>query len=96
MISYAGLNPSISQSGDKCYVGHISKQGNNNLRWILVECANIAVMHDSRLALFYHRIKKRKNHKVAVVATARKLLTIIYAMLKNNRNYIPQRKCKAS
>jgi len=96
IISYAGLNPSISQSGDKCYVGHISKQGNNNLRWILVECANIAVMHDSNLALFYNRIKKRKNHKVAVVATARKLLAIIYAMLMNNRNYIPQRKCKAS
>ena len=96
IISYAGLNPSISQSGDKCYVGHISKQGNNNLRWILIECANIAIMHDSSLALFYHRIKKRKNHKVAVVATARKLLTIIYAMLMSNRNYTPQRKCKAS
>ncbi len=96
IISYAGLNPSISQSGDNCYVGHISKQGNNNLRWILVECANIAIMHDSMFALFYHRIKKRKNHKVAIVATARKLLTIIYAMLKNNINYVPQRKCKAS
>lgn len=96
IISYAGLNPSISQSGDKCYVGHISKQGNNNLRWILVECANIAIMHDSRFALFYHRIKKRKNHKVAIIATARKLLTIIYAMLMNNRNYVPQKKCKAS
>ena len=34
------------KSGDKCYVGHISKQGNTNLRWILVECANIAIMHE--------------------------------------------------
>ena len=39
--------------------------------------------------------KKRKNHKAAAAA-ARRLLAIIYAMLMNNRNYTPQRKCKAS
>ena len=88
-------NPSISQSGDKFYAGHISKQGSSNLRWMLIECANTAVMHDSNPALFYHRIKKRKNHKAAAAA-ARRLLAIIYAMLMNNRNYTPQRKCKAS
>ena len=53
-------------------------------------------MYDSKLELFYYRIKKTKNHKIAIVATARKLLMIIYAMLKNNRNYLPQKKCKVS
>lgn len=96
VISYAGLNPSISQSGEKCYTGHIAKQGNNNLRWILGQCANIAVMNDSRLALFYQRIKKSKRHNIAITATARKMLTIIYAMLKNNTKYAPLKKCKAS
>jgi transposase len=96
LISYAGLNPSISQSGEKCYTGHIAKQGNNNLRWILGQCANVAVMNDSRLALFYQRIKKCKRHNIAITATARKILTIIYAMLKNNTKYAPLKKCKAS
>ena len=96
LICYAGLNPSISQSGEKCYMGHIAKEGNNNLRWILGQCANIAVMNDSRLALFYQRIKKGKNHNIAITATARKLLTIIFAMLKNNTKYTPLKKCKAS
>ncbi len=96
LVCYAGLNPSISQSGNKCYTGHIAKQGNNNLRWILGQCANVAVQHDSRLALFYHRIKKHNNHNIAVTATARKMLHIIYAMLKNNTKYAPLKKCKAS
>jgi transposase len=96
LVCYAGLNPSISQSGEKCYMGHIAKQGNNNLRWILGQCANIAVQNDSRIALFYHRIKKVHNHNIAITATARKMLTIICAMLKNNTKYAPLKKCKAS
>lgn len=96
LISYAGLNPSVHQSGNTCHTGHISKQGNNNLRWILIQCSNIAIRYDSRFATFYNRIKKSRNHNIAIVATARKMLTVIYAMLRNNQNYIPQKKCKAS
>jgi transposase len=97
LVSYAGLNPSISQSGEKCRFGHIAKQGNNNLRWILGQCANIAVMHDRKLALFYQKVKKvTGRHNIAITATARKLLVIIYAMLKNNTKYVYLKKCKAA
>lgn len=87
LISFAGLNPSVSQSGDKCFTGHISKQGDRHLRWILVECANVAIMHDSYLAKFYHRIKARRGHNIAITATARKMLTLIYTMLTLNIPY---------
>ncbi|MFH1054440.1 MAG: IS110 family transposase [Candidatus Woesearchaeota archaeon] len=87
LISYAGLNPSIYQSGNKCISGHISKQGNRNLRWILTQITHVAVQHDKRLSLFYHRIKKSRGTSIAITATARKLLTIIFAMLKNNSKY---------
>lgn len=49
LVSFAGLNTSVYQSGEKCYTGHIAKQGSKHLRWILVQCANIAAQKDKRL-----------------------------------------------
>jgi transposase len=84
LTCFAGLNPSVSQSGDRCYTGHIAKQGNKHLRWMLNQCANIAVMHDSTLAKIYHRIKKRRGHNIAITAVSRKMLCFIYIMLTEN------------
>ncbi len=96
LVSYSGLNPSVYQSGNKCITGHISKQGNRNLRWILTQVIHVAVQHDRRLALFFHRIKRARGTNIAITATARKLLTIIYAMLKNNSKYYALHVNKAS
>lgn len=87
LTSYAGLNPRVSQSGDKCYTGKISKQGDKHLRWILIQCANIAIMNDSNLSKKYHSLRKRKGHNQAITAVARKMLTYIHTMLKNNIKY---------
>jgi transposase len=87
LVCFAGLNPSVSQSGNKCYTGHIAKQGNKHLRFMLGQCALIAIMHEKTLAKFYHRIKKRRGHNIAITATARKMLCFMFTMLKNNLNY---------
>lgn len=87
LVSFAGLNPSISQSGDKCYSGHIAKQGDKHLRWMLGQCANIAIKHDNTLAKIYQRIKKRRGHNIAITAVARKMLCFIYVMLTHNIKY---------
>jgi transposase len=87
LISYGGLNPSVYQSGNTLRTGHISKQGNKNLRWILTQVVHVTVQHDQRLKLFFHRIKRRRGTNIAITATSRKLLTIIFAMLKNNSKY---------
>lgn len=87
LVAFAGLNPSVSQSGDKCYTGRIAKQGDKHLRWMLGQCANIAIMHDSTLAKTYHRIKKRRGHNIAITAVARKMLCMIYIMLTHNVGY---------
>ena len=89
LISYAGLCPSIKQSGNKEIKGHITKQGSRMLRWILIQCANIAIKHDEYLRNFYLRIKRRRGHKIAIVATARKMLVCIYYMLKRREVYNP-------
>ena len=87
--SYSGLVPSVYQSGDKCRMGHITRQGSRWLRWILVQCCHVAVRQkDSKLAKYYARLCKKKNKKVAIVATACKMLEIIYAMLRDNKPYV--------
>jgi len=90
LISYAGLCPSIKQSGNKEIRGHITKQGSRMLRWILIQCANVAIRHDDYLRNFYLRIKRRRGHNIAIVATARKMLVCIYYMLKRKEVYNPR------
>ncbi|AZH24754.1 IS110 family RNA-guided transposase [Haloplanus aerogenes] len=89
LVSYAGLDPVIHQSGDKEIRGSISKEGSAPLRWALVQCANIAVRCDEYLGNFYTRLKQRKNHQIAIVATARKMLVSIFHMLTRKEPYDP-------
>ena len=93
VVSYAGLDPTVRESGDSRTEGSISKRGNGYLRWILVQCANTAVHNckDPYLSEFYWRLREAKNkpHKVAIVATARKLLVSIYHMLTRKEVYDP-------
>lgn len=86
--SYAGVIPSTHSSGEKLYHGRIIKEGNRWLRWAAVEAVWPAVRADFDLKLYYEKMKKRKGGNSAKVATARRILTIIYRMLKENRSYI--------
>lgn len=85
--AYLGLVPSTRQSGDHCYHGRITKQGASHARWMLVQAAQQVGRHPGPLGVFFRRLAKRKNRNVAVVATARKLVTIAWHMLKNNEPY---------
>ena len=85
--SYLGLVPSTRQSASKCYHGPITKQGNVQARWMLVQAAQQLGRHPGPLGNFFRRIKRRKNHNVAVVACARKLVIVAMHMLKNNEPY---------
>ena len=53
LVSWAGLAPSLHQSGSVEYHGNITKQGSKLLRWIMVEAARVAVNHDDRMRTFY-------------------------------------------
>jgi len=57
LVSYAGLDPVVRESGDSRTEGSISKRGSSRLRWILVQCANVAVhtCNDEYLGRFYGR-----------------------------------------
>jgi len=90
LVSYAGLAPSIRESSGKTKTGKITKQGSSPwlLRWILVQCALVAIKYDAHLITFYDRIRNRKGHATAIVATtAKELLVIIWYILTRNELY---------
>ncbi len=87
LVSYAGLAPSTRESSGKTKTGKITKQGPPWLRWILVQCALVAIRYDAHLRIFYDRIKNRRGHATAIVATAKELLVIIWYMLTRNELY---------
>jgi transposase len=89
LVSYAGLDPVVHQSGETEIHGSISKEGSAPLRWVLVQAAHTAVRCDDYFGNFYTRLKRRKNHQVAIVATARKMLVSIYYMLTRKELYDP-------
>jgi transposase len=90
--AYAGVIPSTHSSGERSWHGKIIKEGNRWLRWAAVEAVWPALRADFDIRCFYDRLKSRKGANSAKVATARRLLTIIYRMLKENRSYIPYKR----
>ena len=82
LVSYLGLNPREDSSGGHQRLGHISKQGNERLRWLLVEAGHTAARIDPQLQRQYARLKFRRGGKVAKVAMARRLAVRLYWRLR--------------
>ena len=88
VCSYAGLAPAVRQSGGKRSKDmRITKEGSGLLRWALVESAWRLVGTSPKWAAMYARLKERKGSKRAIVAVARKLLCVLYAMLRTRTPY---------
>lgn len=85
--SYLGLVPSTRQSAERCYHGPITKRGRSQARWMLVQAAQHLGRHPGPLGVFFRRLAKKKNRNVAVVATARKLVTIAWHVLTSGEPY---------
>lgn len=85
--AYFGLVPSTRQSGNHCYHGRITKQGSSHGRWMLIQAAQHVGCHPGPLGVFFRRLARKKNRNVAVVASARKLVTIAWHMLRNQEPY---------
>ena len=85
---YAGLDASVLQSGEQDRRGHISKQGNRQLRAALIEAAQVVAMHDDGyLGQFYQHKLHQIGHKRAVVALARKILIVAWQMMRTGQAY---------
>jgi len=82
LVSYLGLNPREHSSGGRQRLGHISKQGNQMLRWLLVEVSHNVAQFDPELRRKYQRLKFRRGGQVAQVALARHLAVRLYWTLR--------------
>lgn len=88
VVSYAGLNSVVHQSGETEIHGSIIKEGPGTIRWALVQAAHVAVRCSEYFGNFYARLK-RKNKQLAIVATARKMLVSMYHMLDRHEPFDP-------
>jgi len=92
LVAYLGLDPKVRQSGEApARSGRISKRGSANARWALVEAAWSVVKQPGPLRGFYERLRARRGHGKAIVATARKLTVLFWCMLTRSEDYAHQR-----
>ncbi|MGH8241835.1 MAG: IS110 family transposase [Steroidobacteraceae bacterium] len=87
LTAYLGLVPSVRQSAARAYYGRITKRGNTNARWLLVQAAHVAARHPGPLGAQFRRLKRRKSHCVAIVALARKLAVLSWHLLTHREPY---------
>lgn len=83
LAAYLGIVPKVYQSNETIHHGRITKMGNKIARTALVQCTLIAIRYNEYLKSFYLKLKSKKGSGKAIIATARKFLTIIYRTLKN-------------
>ncbi len=84
LAAYLGIVPRISISNETSHYGRITKMGNKIARTALVQSTLIAIRYNLYLRSFYEKLKSKKGSGKAIIATSRKLLTIIYRTLKND------------
>ena len=91
LVAFVGLDPSVHQSGE--FIGtqnKMSKRGSPHLRRAIWLAATVAAFHDPVLSAFYQKKRAEgKHHSSAIGAVARKLTLIIYAVLRDNKPYVP-------
>ena len=98
LSAYAGIDPSISQSGSSVNKkGKISKRGNKYLRSTLFLMAASVFMHSERYNIYYQKKRDEgKEYKKTIIAIANKLLKLIYSLLKKEEFYDPNYEKKLS
>src|SRR5882672_11435006 len=87
IASYLGLVPMEDSSGNRRRLGHITKQGNSLLRFLLVEAAQVTVRSDPEWRSKYFHLALRRGRKIAKVAMARRLAVRMYWMLRKGWDY---------
>jgi transposase len=88
LVSYAGLATSTRRSSETVRHGGITKRGRKRLRAVVIQ-AMLAMVNRTQTPLmeFYQKKKREKGAGKAICATARKLLTVIFVLLKKELDY---------
>lgn len=91
LTSYCGLVPTVYASGERVEYGHITREGRSEVRRVGVQCAHALLrskaLESQPLRKWWLHIARRRGIKTAVVALARKLITITFYVLRDQREY---------
>ena len=87
IASYVGLVPLEKSSGNRRRLGHITKQGNSLLRFLLVEAAQVTARSIPEWRSTYFHLVMRRGRKIAKVAMARRLAVRLYWMMRKQWDY---------
>ena len=84
VLAFAGLDPSIYQSGKYTPAsGTMVKRGSPKLRWALLMAARSTIVHNPNIAIYYQKkLSEGKHYNVICSHIARKLVRILYSLLK--------------
>ena len=95
LVAFAGIDPTVRQSGEfNSTHNHMSKRGSPYLRHAIFLAATTCSFHNSPLNAYYKKKRDQgKHHLTATGAVARKLTTVIYAVLRNSKPYEPKKFC---
>ena len=92
IAAYLGLVPLEDSSGERRRLGHITKQGNSLLRFLLVEAAQVTARSLPEWRSKYVHLTMRRGRKIAKVAMARRLAVRLYWMMRKEWDYEQLRK----
>ena len=87
--AYAGMVPGTKSSGGKTYHGKLVKNCNHILKWALIEAVWPAIQGDPWLKSMYLKKKKHKHYNIARTLVAKNILTLVYKVWTENRDYLP-------
>jgi len=95
LVAFAGIDPTVRQSGEFSSThNHMSKRGSPYLRHAIFLAATARSFHNSPLNAYYKKKRDQgKHHLTATGAVARKLTTVIYAVLRDSKPYEPKKFC---
>lgn len=92
VLSFAGLEPGLFQSGTTEYSGHMVKHGSAPLRCTLMNCSRSIRLHNEIFAAYYQKkINEGKPHYVALSHVAKKLVRLIFALETKGIMFDPSR-----
>ncbi len=95
VANYAALTPTIFQTGEYSQLGHINRDGRQEIRRVMLQSAHLLVRMKGPAAKplrdFFERVEKRSGKKKALVALARKLVVTCYGVLKSGKPYDPSK-----
>lgn len=88
LLAFAGLEPSVYQSGQMNATGKIVKRGSTSLRWALCQAAEYASHWSPTLRQYRQKkLDEGKHYYVVMTHVAKKLVRIIYYLLKHHQYY---------